>query len=165
MRALNSLTQNLIDNLTQILQNPEEDALQTLRICAPVLIEELQQIQLRAVDRRDIVPQGSVAKIVKLEHACSSFTIFATEPLEEQLTDALPKDPQQAQVAFQQLLQSPEGRRLQAELVKAQQDVTDAWSLGVEKIPAVVVDRQYVVYGEPDVPRALELIAKARRTR
>ncbi|MBD3154859.1 hypothetical protein IEG03_32355, partial [Pseudomonas aeruginosa] len=50
MRALNSLTQNLIDNLTQILQNPEEDALQTLRICAPVLIEELQQIQLRAVD-------------------------------------------------------------------------------------------------------------------
>ncbi|OTH46341.1 hypothetical protein CAY88_33440, partial [Pseudomonas aeruginosa] len=37
--------------------NPEEDALQTLRICAPVLIEELQQIQLRAVDRRDIVPQ------------------------------------------------------------------------------------------------------------
>ncbi|MBG5003663.1 hypothetical protein I4973_02180 [Pseudomonas aeruginosa] len=57
MRALNSLTQNLIDNLTQILQNPEEDALQTLRICAPVLIEELQQIQLRAVDRRDIVPQ------------------------------------------------------------------------------------------------------------
>ena len=57
MRALNSLTQNLIDNLTQILQNPEEDALQTLKICAPVLIEELQQIQLRAVDRRDIVPQ------------------------------------------------------------------------------------------------------------
>ncbi|MDF5794504.1 TIGR03757 family integrating conjugative element protein [Pseudomonas aeruginosa] len=71
--------------------------------------------------------------------------------LEEQLTDALPKDPQQAQAAFQQLLQSPKGRRLQVELVKAQQDVADAWSLGVEKIPAVVVDRQYVVYGEPDI--------------
>ncbi|MFO6203335.1 DUF1525 domain-containing protein, partial [Pseudomonas aeruginosa] len=26
-------------------------------------------------------------------------------------------------------------------------------------------DRQYVVYGEPDVSRALELIAKARRSR
>ncbi|NPW63907.1 TIGR03757 family integrating conjugative element protein [Pseudomonas aeruginosa] len=85
--------------------------------------------------------------------------------LEEQLTDALPKDPQQAQAAFQQLLQSPKGRRLQVELVKAQQDVADAWSLGVEKIPAVVVDRQYVVYGEPDISRALELIAKARRSR
>lgn len=89
----------------------------------------------------------------------------AQEHLEEQLTAALPQEPQQAQAAFQQLLQSPEGRRLQAELVKAQQDVADAWSLGVEKIPAVVVDRQYVVYGEPDVPRALELIAKARRSR
>ena len=87
------------------------------------------------------------------------------ERLEEQLTQALPHDPQQAQAAFQRYLQSPEGRRLQAELVKAQQDVTDAWSLGVEKIPAVVVDKQYVVYGEPDVPRALERIAQARRSR
>lgn len=89
----------------------------------------------------------------------------AQEHLEEQLTAALPQDPQQAQAAFKRLLQGPDGRRLQAELVKAQQDVADAWSLGVEKIPAVVVDRQYVVYGEPDVSRALELIAKARRSR
>ncbi len=35
----------------------DPNSLQTLRICAPVLIEELQQIQLRAVDRRDIVSQ------------------------------------------------------------------------------------------------------------
>ncbi|HGW5376738.1 TPA: TIGR03757 family integrating conjugative element protein [Pseudomonas aeruginosa] len=89
----------------------------------------------------------------------------AQEHLEKQLTAALPQDPQQAQAAFKRLLQGSDGRRLQAELVKAQQDVADAWSLGVEKIPAVVVDRQYVVYGEPDVPRALELIAKARGAR
>ncbi|MFU7447573.1 TIGR03757 family integrating conjugative element protein [Pseudomonas aeruginosa] len=97
----------------------------------------------------------------------SSRVLFldAQEHLEEQLTAALPQDPQHAQAAFKRLLQSPDGRRLQAELVKAQQDVADAWSLGVEKIPAVVVDRQYVVYGEPDVPRALELIAKARGAR
>ncbi|KSH08977.1 integrating conjugative element protein, partial [Pseudomonas aeruginosa] len=96
----------------------------------------------------------------------SSRVLFldAQEHLEEQLTAALPQDPQHAQAAFKRLLQSPDGRRLQAELVKAQQDVADAWSLGVEKIPAVVVDRQYVVYGEPDVSRALELIAKARRS-
>lgn len=56
MRTLSSLTQNLINILIQILQNPEQDALKTLKICAPVLIEELQQIQQRAVDRRDIVP-------------------------------------------------------------------------------------------------------------
>ncbi|MBG5121556.1 TIGR03757 family integrating conjugative element protein, partial [Pseudomonas aeruginosa] len=67
----------------------------------------------------------------------SSRVLFldAQEHLEEQLTAALPQDQQHAQAAFKRLLQSPDGRRLQAELVKAQQDVADAWSLGVEKIP------------------------------
>lgn len=57
MRTLNSLTQNLIESLTQLLEKPGEDALQTLEVCAPVLIEELQQVLLRAVDRRDIESQ------------------------------------------------------------------------------------------------------------
>ncbi|MBK3447569.1 hypothetical protein [Pseudomonas haemolytica] len=57
MRTLNSLTQNLIESLTQLLEQPGEDALQTLEVCAPVLIEELQQVLLRAVDRRDIESQ------------------------------------------------------------------------------------------------------------
>lgn len=57
MRALNNLTQNLIESLTQLLQKPGEDALQTLEVCAPVLIEQLQLIQVRAVDRRDIDAQ------------------------------------------------------------------------------------------------------------
>ncbi|MFG8555623.1 DUF1525 domain-containing protein, partial [Pseudomonas aeruginosa] len=54
----------------------------------------------------------------------SSRVLFldAQEHLEEQLTAALPQDPQHAQAAFKRLLQSPDGRRLQAELVKAQQD-------------------------------------------
>ena len=61
MRALNSLTQNLIENLTQLLKQPGQDALQTLAVCAPALIEQLQQIQERAVDRRDIGPQIKAA--------------------------------------------------------------------------------------------------------
>lgn len=57
MRTLNALTQNLIERLTQLLQQPDEDALQTLEVCAPVLIEQLQQVLVRAVDRRDIESQ------------------------------------------------------------------------------------------------------------
>lgn len=57
MRTLNSLTHNLIESLTQLLEQPGEDALQTLEVCAPVLIEELQQVLVRAVDRRDIESQ------------------------------------------------------------------------------------------------------------
>lgn len=54
MRTLDSLTQSLIESLTQLLQKPEEDALESLKVCAPVLIEQLQQVLVRAVDRRDV---------------------------------------------------------------------------------------------------------------
>lgn len=82
--------------------------------------------------------------------------------LEEQLTGQLPADPRQAEAAIQRYLASPAGKRLQSDLAQAQQGVTDAWSLGVEKLPAVVVDRRYVVYGEPDVAKAVALIERAR---
>ena len=46
----------------------------------------------------------------------------------------------------------------------AYQGVADAWGLGIAKIPAVVVDRRYVVYGEPDVSRAVARINAYRST-
>ena len=82
--------------------------------------------------------------------------------LEEQLSRELPADPRQAEATIQRYLASPAGRRLQNDLALAQQGVTAAWSLGVEKLPAVVVDRRYVVYGEPDVTKAVTLIDRAR---
>ena len=82
--------------------------------------------------------------------------------LETELSRALPPDPQEAAAIIQNRLNSPSGKRLQSDLAKAQQNLTDAWSMGIEKIPAVVVDRRYVVYGEPDVAKALELINRAR---
>ena len=82
--------------------------------------------------------------------------------LETELSRALPSDPQQAAAIIQNRLNSPSGKRLQSDLAKAQQALTDAWIMGIEKIPAVVVDRRYVVYGEPDVAKALELINRAR---
>lgn len=56
MRVMNTLTQSIIDNLTQLLKAPGHDTLQSLSVCAPVLIDELQQIKNNAVDRRDIMP-------------------------------------------------------------------------------------------------------------
>ena len=77
--------------------------------------------------------------------------------LESELSRALPSDPHQAAAT-----PPPSGKRLQTDLAKAQQDLTDAWSLGITQIPAVVVDRRYVVYGEPDVAKALVLINNAK---
>ena len=82
--------------------------------------------------------------------------------LEEQLSRELPADPRQAEATIQRYLASPAGRHLQNDLALAHHGVTDAWSLGVEKLPAVVVDSRYVVYGEPDVTKAVTLIDRAR---
>lgn len=85
--------------------------------------------------------------------------------LEEQLSHLLPANPQMAAVAAQKVLNGPEGARIQQDLIKAQQGLTDAWSVGVEKLPAVVVDRKYVVYGQPNVALALRAIEHSRGTR
>lgn len=82
--------------------------------------------------------------------------------LEEQLSRSLPAEPRQAAATVQRFMATSEGARLQADLAKAQQGAADAWSTGVEKLPAVVADRKYVVYGEPDVATATRLIDRAR---
>lgn len=84
--------------------------------------------------------------------------------LEGRLTRALPTDPRLAAAAFPRFMASQEGRSILAGLAKAQQDAADAWSSGVEKVPAVIVDRTYVVYGVSDVAAAVDLIDQARRT-
>ncbi|WP_116817025.1 hypothetical protein [Pseudomonas syringae] len=68
MRAMDALTQNLIDSLTKILQCPQEDSLLALKICAPVLIEHLQVVKHVAVDRREIQTQLHKALDQWLEH-------------------------------------------------------------------------------------------------
>ena len=83
--------------------------------------------------------------------------------IESELASDLPTDPVQAAAIVQQRL-TDGGTELQRRLTDAYRGVTDAWSLGVSKIPAVVVDRRYVVYGEPDVSRALARIEEYRRT-
>ena len=56
------------------------------------------------------------------------------------------------------------GQDLQRRIGRAYQDVAEAWGLGVAKVPAVVVDRRYVVYGESDIARAAARIETYRRT-
>ncbi|MDR6680145.1 TIGR03757 family integrating conjugative element protein [Pseudomonas oryzihabitans] len=86
----------------------------------------------------------------------------APERLEQQVSEGLPADPHQAAALMQQHLRSASAQQLGRDLVKAHQDVADAWSLGVTKVPAVVVDRRYVVYGQPDVAAAVASIARYR---
>ncbi|MCC8445478.1 TIGR03757 family integrating conjugative element protein [Xanthomonas translucens] len=83
--------------------------------------------------------------------------------IEAELSAALPADPEQATATAKRRLNQGSAD-LQRRIASAYQGVTDAWSLGITTIPAVVVDRRYVVYGEPDVARAVARIEQHRRT-
>ena len=104
-------------------------------------------------DRHHAVEAPSGVYVVELD---------APARIEAELAANLPADPAQAAAIVRQRLQDC-GTPLQRRLANAYQGLTDAWSLGVTKIPAVVVDRRYVVYGETDVPRALARIEEYRR--
>ncbi|HHF0035150.1 TPA: TIGR03757 family integrating conjugative element protein [Pseudomonas aeruginosa] len=83
--------------------------------------------------------------------------------IEAELSANLPTDPDQATALVRRRL-TQGGTDLQRRIATAYQGVTDAWSLGITAVPAVVVDQRYVVYGEPDVARAIARIEQHRRT-
>jgi integrating conjugative element protein (TIGR03757 family) len=105
-------------------------------------------------DRHNPVEAPADARVVELD---------APSRIEAELAANLPADPAQAAAIVQQRLKEG-GADLQRNLASAYQGVADAWSLGITKIPAVVVDQRYVVYGERDVTRALARIEEYRRT-
>jgi integrating conjugative element protein (TIGR03757 family) len=84
--------------------------------------------------------------------------------IEAELTARLPADPAQAEALVRQRLLDG-GVDLQRRIGQAYQGVADAWGLSIVKIPAVVVDRRYVVYGEPDVAHAVARIDAYRSAR
>jgi integrating conjugative element protein (TIGR03757 family) len=86
----------------------------------------------------------------------------AARRIQANLSANLPADPQQAASIVRQRLKDG-GTRLQQQMQTAYQGVADSWSMGVTTIPAVVVDRRYVIYGETDIDRAIARIAQYRK--
>jgi len=81
----------------------------------------------------------------------------APSRIEAALSAGLPTEPQLAAALMQQRLKADDTGRVK-ELAAAYQGVADAWSLGVTAVPAVIVDRRYVVYGDPDAAHAVARI-------
>lgn len=89
--------------------------------------------------------------------------IVLDEParIEAQLAADLPADPSRSAAIVRERLEQG-GEALQQRIMAGYQGVVDAWSLGVVTVPAVIVDGRYVVYGEPDVAKALARIEAYR---
>ncbi|AOR65705.1 MULTISPECIES: TIGR03757 family integrating conjugative element protein [Pectobacterium] len=82
--------------------------------------------------------------------------------IEAELAANLPQDPVRAAIIVQQRLKEG-GTALQQRINEAYQDVVNAWSLGITTLPAVIVAQRYVVYGEPDVAKAVARINTYRK--
>lgn len=115
--------------------------------------------------------QATAAEIWIVTDGCSPVTgrqaaarvieIDAPQRIEEELAARLPADPQQAAAQAGARLESG-GSNQQQRMREAYQGLVDAWSLGITKVPAVVVDQRYVVYGEQSLDKALARIARYR---
>jgi integrating conjugative element protein (TIGR03757 family) len=115
--------------------------------CLPAVAEALV-----FTDSAHPVQTSPDARVIELDRAAR---------IEAELSAGLPADPERAAKIARQRVSD---RELQMQLQSAYQDIADARGLAVRKIPAVVVDRRYVVYGETDVSRALARIESYRRS-
>ncbi|NRB54917.1 MAG: TIGR03757 family integrating conjugative element protein [Salinicola sp.] len=100
--------------------------------------------------------------VVNVPASAAVVELDAPARLDARLSQDLPADPSRAKQMLQSRMNDPEWQRTLQDYGQLYQGVARAWMLGIERVPAVVVDSQYVVYGEPDISRALEEIEQAR---
>lgn len=98
---------------------------------------------------------------VKVASGVRVIELGAPDRIKAELSTSLPADSERASPLVHERIRAG-GADLQRHLAMAYQDVADAWRLGIAKTPAVVVDRRYVIYGEPDVARAIARIEAYR---
>ena len=75
----------------------------------------------------------------------------------------LPADPGKALAEARRRLTSPAGRDRQRDLAQAAAGNALAARLGIDRLPAVVVDGRYAVYGVRDVGRAIDRVTAWRK--
>lgn len=123
---------------------------------AAALIAEASAAEIWIItDRHHPVSAGPQVRVIELD---------APARRVGELSKQLPAEPSRAAQLMRERLRRG-GPDLQQRLASASQGVVDAWRCGVTKLPAIVVDRRYVVYGESNVERALARIEQYRRSK
>ena len=90
------------------------------------------------------------------------FQLDDVERLETSLFPRLSDNPGKAEQQARHIMQQPDWKTHEVQLNQAYQALTDAWTLGINKTPAVVFDDRYVVYGTTDTTLAQRWLDKWR---
>ena len=89
------------------------------------------------------------------------YQLDKSEALKAELNEKIPANLDDAAAFMRNYSNSVEGRRVVQSIVDGYQGVGKAFSLGVKRLPAVVIDERYVVYGTVDIGVALNLLEKS----
>lgn len=80
----------------------------------------------------------------------SAFNVHVVDGLakqEKMMSATLPKDPQQAELRVKEFIESGELEQQAHDIIGAWTTINSVVSRGIEKVPAVVINDKYVVYG------------------
>lgn len=89
------------------------------------------------------------------------YELDAQARLEERLSRDLPGEPEAAARIADERIKAG-GLALQKELVRAGTGLSRAIALGIDRVPAIVVDGRWVAYGETDVAKVVSMAAGLR---
>jgi len=123
--------------------------LMTMLIMIPGIANALQSVEVFTVAGKPVYGATKHAVVVEIDAAAR---------LDADFSYGLSSDPQEA---FSQIKEkiSVHGPELYQRYKDSYIGLTRARVLGVLKVPAVVVDSKYVVYGVYDIEKALRIIA------
>lgn len=88
------------------------------------------------------------------------FNLKHSSILKDKINKNMPDKLNDAVSYMSGFMNSKEGRQTIRSIVKGYQGVGEAFMLGVNELPAVVINKKYVVYGSSDVKKALDVAQK-----
>jgi len=113
-------------------------------LAGPALAEPAIEVFTTAGEPAVNVPSG-VAQI----------ELDAPGRLDAELSRDLPADPDVAAAMMRERMATPAWQETANRYADSYLGLARAWQLGIEKVPAVVIDGRHVIYGQPDVAEAL----------
>ena len=113
-------------------------------LAGPAVAEPAIEVFTTAGEPAVTVPSG--VAVIELD---------APGRLDAELSQDLPADPDVAAALMRERMSTPDWQETADRYADSYLGLARAWQLGLEKVPAVVIDGRYVIYGRPDVAEAL----------
>lgn len=131
--------------------------------CAMALVLAVQAGMAQAADSTVwVFTADRLPPLHNVNHADRLFVLEHADNALRQLSFPNPGNAAAARDRAMAIIQSPRGRAAIARVRNSAEATAVAWQYGIEKLPAVLVDEQFVVYGVYDVVAALARVRDAR---